>query len=378
MPRYVLGPLGTPRAAQIMSILEKAALSVLFCCVLITLLGYLPAVNSLHWFLRVGVPEFGIIILIAAIPASLILAKTFPKWSGALFSVCLVLVLVPWIQALSVARQVQRDAPPMLAANLARYPLFHSPNSGTHKVTTETYKDKLQWDRYTPSNPIKARLLFVHGGSWRKGTREDYPEMFEYLADRGVEVVSVTYRLSGEAPYPAAVQDVESALEQLSADKLPLFIAGRSSGGHLALLVAYRNPQKLAGVIGFYPPVDMVWSYEHPSNPRVLDSQEAIVQFMTGTPKEKPELYKEASPIHRVTEQAPPTLLIHGRADCLVYHRQSEMLSEKLQQKGVEHHFLSLPWTEHGGDITVYGPTGRLAVWAIESFIQQKRRKSGE
>ena len=352
-----------------MTVIGKTCLGVLLLLLLLSILAYLPAVGGWHWVLRVGVPELGVSFLLLALPAALLLGRSNPRTAGSLFLLLAILVLVPWFQAFGVAGDVLEKKPELLGPSLQRHPLSYSPG-GSHTTITETYKDNLQWDRYTPSSqPIKARILFVHGGSWRNGTRHDYPQLFEHLADRGIEVVSPTYTLSGTAPYPAAVLDVEAALKKLSEDELPLFLAGRSSGGHVALLAAYRNPQLVRGVIGFYPPTDMVWSYQHPSNPHVLDSQEAIVQFMTGTPEQEPALYQQASPIAVVTPEAPPTLLIHGSADCLVYLRQSERLSEKLDQLGVAHYLLELPWTEHGGDVTIYGPTGRFSAWAIEGFV---------
>ena len=360
-----------------MTVIGKVCLGVLLLLLLVSILAYLPAVSGWHWFLRVGVPEIGASFLLLALPAALSLGRSYPRTAGVLFLFLAILVLAPWFQAVGVARDILKQKPELLGASLQRYPLSHSPG-GSHTMATEAYKNNLQWDRYTPSSqPLKARILFVHGGSWRNGTRKDYPQLFEYLADRGIEVVSLTYTLSGTAPYPAAILDLETALRKLSEDEIPLFLAGRSSGGHVALLTAYRNPQLVRGVIGFYPPTDMAWSYQHPSNPHVLDSQEAIVQFMTGTPEQVPALYQEASPIAVATSESPPTLLIHGRSDCLVYLRQSERLSEKLDQLGVAHYLLELPWTEHGGDITIYGPTGRFSAWAIEGFVG-KLSESGQ
>lgn len=351
-----------------MSGLDKLSLALLFGLIFLAILSYLPAWNSYHWFLRVGVPEMGVGFLLLALPAALVIARNSPKVATGLSAVLLTLTLAPWIQALGVQRTLSKEW--SFAHKQARNPLALG-ERGTHTEATEEYKEGLQWDRYTPSNAeAKARLLFVHGGSWRNGTRKDYPQLFRYLADRGVEVLSLTYTLSGTAPYPAAILDIESAIDKAYGDgSLPLLLAGRSSGGHCALLSAYRNPDKVSGVVGFYPPVDMKWSYDNPSNPNVLDSQEAIVEFMEAAPLEAMERYKEASPIHRATEDTPPTLLIHGGADCLVFPRQSEMLSERLRELGVDYHHLYLPWMEHGGDITIYGPTGRLSTWAVESFL---------
>lgn len=336
-------------------------------------LGSLPrAPAQFFWFLRVGVPEVGALLCLTALPAALWLARKSPRVGLSLLGLIALGTLWPWAQAWGIARALpaamQRAFPGRVQE---RYPLVLGPRLGEVSLLTEPYRDRMEWDRYQlRGQPPRARILFVHGGSWRNGTRKDYPQLMVYLASRGYEVVSLTYSLAPERPYPSAPDDIEFAIARLHDPKVPLYLVGRSSGGHLALLASYRNPEKVAGVIAYYAPVDMVWSWENPSNPAVLDSQEAIGQFLGGPPWERPAVYREASPIHQLTEGGPATLLVHGRRDSLVYLRQSQMLSAQLIRKGVRHYLLELPWTEHGGDVTVYGPTGRLSAYAIESFIE--------
>jgi len=358
-----------------MPALDKVCLAVLVLFLLAAVVSYLPAMSSFHWLLRVGVPEVGMGFLVLALPAALVLGRTNPKLSGGLFALLLTLLLVSWAQAVGVAGDLTKRWLDSFAVAPTRYPLRLGDRGG-HTLVTERYKGELEWDRYIPKGrePF-ARLLFIHGGSWRNGTRKDYDQIFCYLADRGYEVLSPTYTLSGTAPYPEPYFDIQAAIERAHQEGVPLFLGGRSSGGHLALLSAYRNPELVDGVIGFYPPVDMKWSYDNPSNPHVLNSQEAIVEFLGAGPGEEAALYRETSPLFQATGQGPPTLLIHGRPDCLVYHRQSEMLSQRLEELGVEHFLLSLPWAEHGGDVTLYGPTGRLSTWAIEGFLESRVRE---
>lgn len=351
---------------------EKACLSLLIFLVALGVLSYLPAVHQFQWFLRVAFPEIGWAFLIVGIPFAAYVARFHPKAGFGVFALLLTLVLTPWFQALQVANSLRSDWAQSFSKQPNRHPLTLGERR-KHSRRTEKYNGNLEWDRYKPNDELKARLLFIHGGSWRNGTRRDYPALYEYLADRGYEILSVTYTLSGTAPYPAAYNDVSAAIEKAYDPEIPLFVAGRSSGGHLALLASYTHPELVKGVVGIYPPVDMVWSYENPSNPAVLDSQEAIGEFLLATPNEKPGRYEEASPIDRVGPEGPPTLLIHGNADCLVYHRQSEMLSEKLDQLGVTRYLLTLPWMEHGGDVFISGPSGRLSAWAIEGFMESLR-----
>ena len=351
-----------------MTLWEKACAMLLALLILITVASYLPTFHQVQWALRVGVPEMGLLFLVPALPAALWLGRTHLKAALGAITLLTVLVAIPLVQAVELASRLQQNWRKSWSYQPDRSPLNLGSRHG-HTKTSEEYKPGLLWDRYTPEAAPKARLLFVHGGSWRSGTREDFPQLLEYLADRGIEAISLSYTLSDTAPYPAAVEDIEVAIEKAYSEEVPLFLAGRSSGGHLALLASYLHPDKVKGVIGLYPPVDMLWSYQHPSNPAVLDSQEAILQFMRRTPEQDPVLYDKSSPIDRVRKNGPPTLLIQGRADSLVYIKQSEMLAERLQKLGVKHYLIAVPWMEHGGDVFLYGPSGRITAWAMEGFM---------
>jgi len=356
-----------------MTFVKKGALFGLCGLLLTPVAAYLPALHPIHWVLRVGVREAGLLLVLGALPLAYLIRRSHARASVLIFSLLSGLVLVPWSLAIGPAQRLQTEFASEFTKVPSRTP-FLMGERGEHRVVTEEYAPGQEWDRYRPTRgQPKARLIFVHGGSWRNGSKSDYPGLFAYLADRGYEVCSISYTLSGTAPYPAASNDVAAAIERAAKDEIPLFVGGRSSGGHLALLGAYSNPGLVKGVIAFYPPTDMIWSYEHPSNPNILDSNEAILQFMGAPPEAAPKKYEEASPLARATGSGPPTLLIHGRADSLVYHRQSERLVEKLDELGISNYLLSLPWMEHGGDIILKGPTGRLSVWAIEGFMESLR-----
>src|SRR3954470_3694051 len=96
------------------------------------------------------------------------------------------------------------------------------------------------------SGPFPA-VLKVHGGAWNDKDRTDGQNTAMELVNSGILVVSIDFRNAPEAPYPAALQDINYALRWLkhhaadygsSADRVGLY--GTSSGGHLALLAALR------------------------------------------------------------------------------------------------------------------------------------------
>lgn len=233
-------------------------------------------------------------------------------------------------------------------------------------------------DLYRPPNGGKTPLvLVVHGGSWARGSRSDFASLNHVLCSKGYSVASLDYRLAPQNPYPAACLDLDlaydylvSRAEDMGLDTRRICWLGRSAGGHLALLQAYRRRPSQA-VIAYYPPTDMVWSYQNPSNPRVLDSPKALRDFLGGSPAEVAEVYREASPLQQATSPLPPTLLLHGRKDDLVYLEQSRMLCTKLSQLGTTWQRCEIPWANHGFDVNLAGPGGQVATQQVLRFLEK-------
>ncbi len=227
-------------------------------------------------------------------------------------------------------------------------------------------------DVYLPAQ-VGPGVLVVHGGSWARGSRKEFTALNAYLRDQGYFVASLDYRLAPAHPYPAACEDLDQAYDyvrqhaaELRVDPTRLAWLGRSAGAHLALLQAYvRRPARC--VVAYYPPTDMQWSYDHPSNPRVLDSPAALRDFL-GTAPPSP-VYAEASPLQQVGSGAAPTLLLHGLKDDLVYIEQSRRLQARLDELGVPCTSLYLPWANHGCDINLAGPSGQLCTSEVTAFL---------
>src|SRR5581483_6004784 len=152
------------------------------------------------------------------------------------------------ISAATAARPVLED----------RYPVRRTPfANGVVGLADLTYADipgfrPLRLDLYLAPDGTKTLhplVIFVHGGGWQSGhTRhsgafENWPGVLASIAARGYVVTSLEYRLSGEAPFPAAIQDVKAAIRWLRAhaaeygiDKTRAVIWGGSAGGQLAAL----------------------------------------------------------------------------------------------------------------------------------------------
>lgn len=256
------------------------------------------------------------------------------------------------------------------------------PTSGvavTEHVYAQRGSTSLKLDLYRSREVVTPQpiVLMIHGGAWRTSHRMELPALNRYLARQHYAVASIDYRLAPESQFPAAVDDAFQAIDYLKAnagalqlDATRMVVIGRSAGGQIALAVAYagREPA-VRGVVAFYAPSDLVRGYEKPSRRWVLDSGQVLEDYLGGTPAEKPDAYAAGSPINFVDANTPPTLLIHGQLDPLVWPEQSERLAARLQENGRPHFLLSIPWGTHGCDANLNGPSGQLSLYAIDRFL---------
>jgi acetyl esterase/lipase len=213
----------------------------------------------------------------------------------------------------------------------------------------------LSLDLYIPDGPARALCLYLHGGGWRAGSRADgpgpardwTPSFFERVAGLGVAMASLDYRLSGEARWPAQLEDVQAAATFLSLQRKPLGVPtprtvawGVSAGGQLAAMHALRSPGAgLDAVVCWYPPTDLdaLAGDCDAAGGRGDRGPQARESRLIGAPlDERPDLAAAASPVRFAHPGAPPFLFVHGTADTLVPPRQSRRLAEALTEAGAQ------------------------------------------
>jgi acetyl esterase/lipase len=366
---------------------------------LVSLLAIVQAPNYVAWELSIAVTELGWIIALASLLVFLPgwRRTTLGKLAAALGVAAIILALSPILRALPHARRVDADvrsafgaaAPKTLAGVQPRAKPFLMRDLLTGIHTDKTRLDSLAYavregkqlylDLYRPvsSGELLPLVVTIHGGSWRGGNRHELTGLNYFLAARGYAVASVDYRLAPQFPHPAASRDVNAAIQYLKSNAVKLQIdpsrialIGRSAGAQLALLEAYTsNDPSIRGVVAFYAPSDQNYGYDHPANPRVINSSEVLRNFLAGTPRTKANEYREASPVNFVGPTTPPTLLIHGVKDELVSVHQSERLDAKLGEARRPHLFLRFPWATHGCDYFFNGPCGQISTYAVERFL---------
>jgi acetyl esterase/lipase len=221
----------------------------------------------------------------------------------------------------------------------------------------------LTLDLHLPAERPAPVVLFVHGGGWRLGSRRSFGPNFTAegsfgrIVAAGFAVASVDYRLSGEAVFPAQVDDVRAALAWLreqaaefGIDASRVVAWGESAGATLAALVALESESgvagpAVAGVIDWYGPSDLV-AFAALSDPAELANTRES-QWLGGTAVELPEAARAASPALRVHAGAPPFLIAHGDADAFVPQAQSIGFADARRAAGVPVDFSSVPGANH-------------------------------
>lgn len=201
------------------------------------------------------------------------------------------------------------------------------------------------------STPLAPAVLWIHGGGWERGDKNGNSGA-QLLVAHGFVTASLFYRLSGDSPFPANIEDCKCAIRFLRAnasrygiDAERIGVAGASAGGHLAELVATADLtaglEGKGGWEGVSSKVQAAAAYYGVSDFTVGAMQfqhhtgKVVIKLFRGTETEKPELYRKGSPIFYVSKDAPPLLLVHGEDDDLVPFDQSVRMAETYRRTGL-------------------------------------------
>lgn len=233
------------------------------------------------------------------------------------------------------------------------------------KIENLTYarygERELKLDLYRPADSSLDRLpavVVIRGGAWKRGDKESMGPMAAALASHGMVAVSIQYRPSTEAIFPAALLDTKAAVRWLrthaadfSIDPDAIGATGQSAGGHLALLLGLTSGKsdleydtgagdassEIQAVVGFGAPVQF---HTHPN-------LEPARVFFGAEFSENPEIWQAAAPITHVSSGAPPTLLMTGMADAVVPKDHPLILASAYQAHDVEIEVVLLAQAPH-------------------------------
>jgi len=237
---------------------------------------------------------------------------------------------------------------------------------------------QLFFDVYYPKQTgfaNNATIIYIHGGAWTGGNREQQAGILEYLATQGYIVFAIEYRLLNASLLEAdsevgmvteflippttgleyrignytladQISDIGDFTKYIAnesnnvygADLSRVFLMGGSAGAHLAGVCGFgynnnfftgifSNELNISGIVLYYPPnnASEFFYYIH----RMYYEAN---QFVPGTPETNPEAYLHYSPSYLINESSPPCILLHGTSDTVVPYKESLTIQSKMKE----------------------------------------------
>ncbi|HSU01940.1 MAG TPA: alpha/beta hydrolase [Nocardioides sp.] len=272
---------------------------------------------------------------------------------------------------------------------------FHFADAGVRVIRDLPYSEagkRGHLDIYLPSGEDAIHdapvLLQVHGGAWSVGEKEHQGRpLMNHMAAKGWVCVAINYRLSPRDAWPAHIVDVKRAIAWVreniahhGGDPDYLAITGGSAGGHLTALAALTpgDPAfqpgfedadtRVQAAVPFYGVYDFAGSTGL-TNAIGMRDMFLGPRVMQTTWTDTPDLYEAASPILRITPDAPDFFVIHGALDSMVSVDQARLFVAELRRtsrKSVV--YAELPGAQHAFDV-FHSIRSAHAVRAVDRYL---------
>lgn len=289
-------------------------------------------------------------------------------------------------------------APSWTPSFTLKTPAMREVNVRRSVVYREVEGRALKLDVYTAKRAARGRrpaVLYIHGGGWAAGVRQQSRYMHHELAADGSVVFSASYRFAPWNPLPAAITDVKAAVawirahaDEFDVDPSHLTVIGSSAGGHLAAMVA------LSGNVAEFQPgfetadtraqaaVLLYGVYD--CEAQVVERRDGMLALwlrwvvLRASYAAAPGLWRVCSPLRWADEGAPPVLVAHGTHDGLVSPSESDALVAGLRGLGCARvHDLTVSMGTHGFEAFPSAIEQR-AVRVIAAFVRSAQGRAGE
>jgi acetyl esterase/lipase len=268
-----------------------------------------------------------------------------PRVLAALVLLALLLALLPGCRA-SLFWALNRRQPAPESIQSATY-------DAAHRLALDVHRARGTSARGAPV------VVFLHGGSWQYGRRQDYRFVGQALASHGVLAIVPDYRKAPAHPFPEFMDDAAAAVawahahaREWGGDPSRLFVAGHSAGAHMAALLGTdarylravgMAPRDLHGVVGLSGPYDFL---------PLIDAN------LRGVFGDGPR-WRDSQPVAFVDGDEPPFLLLHGGADELVPPANSEHLARLLRARRENVELRIVAGVSHFGMVRGFAQPGR-------------------
>lgn len=241
----------------------------------------------------------------------------------------------------------------------------------------------------SPAGPA-ACVVVIHGGAWRTGNKAFHRDIIERLAKAGYVAATVGYRFCPQHPFPAQVEDVKCAVRFLRASAAKYQIdpqhfgaLGFSAGAHLAMMLGVMGKgdglegnggwadqeSQVQAVVAYFGPTDLT------VDDMPLISRGLLKDFLGGTPTEKPDQYRQASPLTYVTAGDAPLLIFQGTKDPLVPHTQAYRMADALTNAGVPGRVELLLGAGHGWGGELLDHTTAETIVFFDKYLRSAKER---
>lgn len=218
-------------------------------------------------------------------------------------------------------------------------------------------RDRQRLDIYRPTNVKKPRpvVVFIHGGAWNSGDKQQYFFVARALVNQDYVVVIPNYRLLPEATFPDFVWDTARAVrwtmrnvDDYAGDSDSIYLMGHSAGAYNAAMVSYddrylrnvgNSNDSIKGFIGLAG---------------LYDFQTSEDEHLRKVFREPPE--KEFRPVDVVDPEDPPALLFHGTRDQILDPKNSRQMAKTMQNRGPWVRYIEKEGLDHVDMLLTIGP----------------------
>ncbi|MBN1302097.1 MAG: alpha/beta hydrolase [Melioribacteraceae bacterium] len=216
---------------------------------------------------------------------------------------------------------------------------------GDHALSMDIFRP------YIEGNGLLPVVVMIHGGGWASGDKSHLIPLAQKIAENGFAASTIEYRLSPEAKYPAALQDISCAVYWIirnralyNIDTSKIMLLGCSSGGQLATLAGqFINDKKFidpecgkAGKVRAIINIDGILDFTHPAESAkdtIPGNHSAASRWLGTTLKETPSLWKSVSPVNNVHKDMPPVLFLNSLLER--FHAGRDQMIELMNEYGI-------------------------------------------
>lgn len=261
---------------------------------------------------------------------------------------------------------------------------------------------KLTMDLLIPDSEERLpAIVYVPGGGFMSANNDKTLQQRLDLAEAGYVVASIEYRVTPQSTFPAPLEDVKAAIRFLRTnadsygiDTDAIAVMGHSAGGYLAALAGTTNgiaefdkgafleqSSEVQAVVDIYGLSDLTdvgsgfseevqEMHKSPSAPEAMWVNGPAVFGPGGSIHDDPKKAEKANPIHYITKDAPPFLIMHGDSDSLVSPNQTKILHQALVEHGVESSYYVVKGAGHGGPQWHQEPVTKLIVDFLDAHVK--------